>query len=203
MTAAPKSGHAISRDRIWDTSSQEERERIKEFWLSLSEEERRSLVKVEKEAVLRKMKEQQKHSCSCTVCGRKRTAIEEELEVLYDAYYQELEQYANNQQGGLPSMPPPRRYGPLTSTHHSNHGLPHPRMLDNYQPHPPPKGSVEELPDDEDEEDEFSDEDDEEYSDEEMEPDTRGPAADFFNFGNSLTVQGEEWPISRDSLTVG
>ena len=39
------------------------------------------------------MKEQQKHSCSCTVCGRKRTAIEEELEVLYDAYYEELEQY--------------------------------------------------------------------------------------------------------------
>jgi hypothetical protein len=82
-------------DRIWNTSTQEERERIKEFWLSLKEDERKSLVKIEKEAVLRKMKEQQKHSCSCTVCGRKRTAIEEELEVLYDAYYEELEQYAN------------------------------------------------------------------------------------------------------------
>jgi hypothetical protein len=81
-------------DRIWNTSSQEERERIKEFWQSLGEEERKSLVKIEKEAVLRKMKDQQKHSCSCTVCGRKRTAIEEELEVLYDAYYEELEQYA-------------------------------------------------------------------------------------------------------------
>ena len=49
-----------------------ERERIKEFWLGLGEEERRALVKVEKEAVLKKMKEQQKHSCSCAVCGRKR-----------------------------------------------------------------------------------------------------------------------------------
>jgi hypothetical protein len=85
----------ISKDRIWNTSTNEERERIREFWLSLGEEERKSLVKIEKEAVLRKMKEQQKHSCSCTVCGRKRTAIEEELEVLYDAYYEELEQYAN------------------------------------------------------------------------------------------------------------
>ena len=47
------------------------------------------------DAVLRKMKEQQKHTCSCSVCGRKRTAIEEELEGLYDAYYQELETFAN------------------------------------------------------------------------------------------------------------
>lgn len=81
------------KDRIWNTSTVEERERIREFWLSLGEDERKSLVKIEKEAVLRKMKEQQKHSCSCSVCGRKRTAIEEELEVLYDAYYEELEQY--------------------------------------------------------------------------------------------------------------
>jgi hypothetical protein len=34
------------------------------------------LVKVEKTAVLRKMKEQQKLSCSCAVCGRKRTELE-------------------------------------------------------------------------------------------------------------------------------
>lgn len=30
--------------------------------------------------------------------GFRRTAIEEELEILYDAYYEELEQYANHQQ---------------------------------------------------------------------------------------------------------
>ena len=62
-------------NKIWSTSSTEERERIKEFWLGLSEEERRSLVKIEKEAVLRKMKEQQKHSCTCAVCGRKRFVV--------------------------------------------------------------------------------------------------------------------------------
>ncbi|KAK6528938.1 Stress response protein nst1, variant 2 [Orbilia ellipsospora] len=89
--SARKDAQKSSKDRIWNTSTSEERERIKVFWLSLGEEERRSLVKVEKEAVLKKMKEQQKHSCSCSVCGRKRTAIEEELEVLYDAYYEELE----------------------------------------------------------------------------------------------------------------
>ncbi|GAW09809.1 MFS general substrate transporter [Lentinula edodes] len=102
--------------KIWSTSSVEERERIKEFWLGLGEEERRNLVKIEKDTVLRKMKEQQKHSCSCAVCGRKRNAIEEELEVLYDAYYEELEQYANYQQRYVSSggtIPPPPGPGPF------------------------------------------------------------------------------------------
>ncbi|KAH0833925.1 salt tolerance down-regulator-domain-containing protein [Lanmaoa asiatica] len=58
--------------KIWSTSTTEERERIKQFWLGLGEDERRNLVKIEKDTVLRKMKEQQKHSCSCAVCGRKR-----------------------------------------------------------------------------------------------------------------------------------
>ena len=61
--------------KIWSTSTTEERERIKEFWLGLGEDERRNLVKIEKEAVLRKMKEQQKHSCMCAVCGRKRSVL--------------------------------------------------------------------------------------------------------------------------------
>jgi hypothetical protein len=64
------------RSDIWtSTNYTEERQRIREFWLQLSEEERRSLVKVEKEAVLRKMKEQQRHSCNCSVCGKKRYAL--------------------------------------------------------------------------------------------------------------------------------
>ena len=70
---APANTQSAKNNKIWSTSSTEERERIKEFWLGLGEEERRNLVKVEKEAVLRKMKEQQKHSCSCAVCGRKRS----------------------------------------------------------------------------------------------------------------------------------
>ncbi|RMZ75190.1 hypothetical protein DV738_g5611, partial [Chaetothyriales sp. CBS 135597] len=96
--AALRSAHRMG-DSLWNPSTQAERENIKQFWLGLGEDERRSLVKIEKEAVLRKMKEQQKHSCSCSVCGRKRTAIEEELEVLYDAYYEELEQFANHNPG--------------------------------------------------------------------------------------------------------
>ncbi|EPQ30909.1 uncharacterized protein PFL1_01807 [Pseudozyma flocculosa PF-1] len=102
--------------RIWSTSSIEERDRIKEFWLGLSERDRRELVKLEKETVLKKMKDQQKHGCTCAVCGRKRSAIEDELEVLYDAYYDELEEYANHQQrwqssGG--TIPPPPGPGPF------------------------------------------------------------------------------------------
>lgn len=57
-----------------------ERERIRDFWLGLKEQERRALVKVEKEAVLRKMKEQQRSGCSCAVCGRKR-CVSSRLEV--------------------------------------------------------------------------------------------------------------------------
>lgn len=188
------------KDRIWNTSTAEERERIKDFWLSLGEEERRSLVKVEKEAVLRKMKEQQKHSCSCSVCGRKRTAIEEELEVLYDAYYEELEQYANQQQTNKylgahipspphgtyansipPPPPPPTGPPPIHHTHQNHH--------------------VEELDDDEseDEEEEYDDEDDED--DEDVLEGSLAPSEprpDFFNFGNSLTVQGAIAPDNTE-----
>ena len=188
-TETHRPANHVSKDRIWNTSTAEERERIKEFWLSLGEEDRRSLVKVEKEAVLKKMKEQQKHSCSCTVCGRKRTAIEEELEVLYDAYYEELEQYANKQQisleDGAPMMPPPRMYPhPMASIPPSQH------------PHVPnrrsSRGRIQEIGDDDRaiEDDEYSDEEDNELSEDDVEEEAIGPANDFFNFGNSLTVQG-------------
>lgn len=185
--AALRSAHKMSNanDHIWNTSTQAERENIKQFWLELGEDERRSLVRVEKEAVLRKMKEQQKHSCSCSVCGRKRTAIEEELEVLYDAYYSELEQYANRGDAGSDSprsMPPPRTPIPYRGSHH---------MAGAY----PVQGRIHELGDDGeelDDEDDYDDEDDEDaYSDEEDYDDHLPPGpADFFQFGNSLTVKG-------------
>jgi hypothetical protein len=200
-------GPGISKEKIWNTSSQEERERIKEFWLSLGEDERKSLVKVEKDAVLKKMKEQQKHSCSCTVCGRKRTAIEEELEVLYDAYYEELEQYANHQgDGGPPMMPPPRRFGAMSGLQPPN------RLPPAFNSQQPSRGRiVEQLGDDEDEDDEgeedYSDEegDEEDYSEgeDEEEPEEiprNQHASDFFNFGNSLTVQGGILTVADDLL---
>ncbi|KAI9929135.1 Stress response protein nst1 [Aspergillus wentii] len=200
-----------AKDRsIWNTSTQEERENIKTFWLELGEEERRQLVKVEKDAVLRKMKEQQKHSCSCTVCGRKRTAIEEELEVLYDAYYEELEQYANNNQGsfekGPPIVPPPRLYHPPLRSPGQ-----HTRTQGQFHPS---RGRVQELPEEEEEEEEEEedleeeydedDEDDEPYSDEDdddlEDEDTRAARADFFAFGNSLTVKDGILTVADDLL---
>ncbi|KAJ9503130.1 Stress response protein nst1 [Exophiala xenobiotica] len=183
--AAMRASHKLSSsDHIWNTSTQAERENIKQFWLELGEEERRSLVKVEKEAVLRKMKEQQKHSCSCSVCGRKRTAIEEELEVLYDAYYEELEQFANHNTD-LPNVPPM-----MAPPRPSFKRVAHP-MAGSY----PSRGRVHEV-DDEDEdledEDEYDDEDEEAYSDEDDYDDHGLPPGppDFFQFGNSLTVKG-------------
>jgi hypothetical protein len=200
---AMRSGHApiphgmrSGSKNIWNTSTEEERERIREFWLSLGEDERKSLVKIEKEAVLRKMKEQQKHSCSCTVCGRKRTAIEEELEVLYDAYYEELEQYAHHQQD-VGSFIPEANYGYASSA-------PHPRPILNTQQ---PPGAY----DDDDEEEEYDspeeEEEDSETYDSEISSEGDGYSSgersippnhdpqDFFRFGSSLQVKGMHTPV--------
>lgn len=183
----PPPGHKRigQQQNIWNTTTQQERQNIKDFWLSLSEEERKSLLKIEKEAVLRKMKQQQKHSCSCTVCGRKRTAIEEELEVLYEGYYEELEQYAHHDQPPLPAtdgmLPAPL----------SQAKRPHP--LAAPPPNPNPNHRASQMLEHLDEEDDLSEEDeeysDEEYSEEELEP-PRGAVPDFFNFGQNLTVKG-------------
>ncbi|KAF4550849.1 Salt tolerance down-regulator-like protein [Elsinoe fawcettii] len=192
-TMPSQRGKNVKQDSIWNTSTQEERERIKEFWLSLSEDDRKSLLKIEKNAVLAKMKEQQKHSCSCTVCGRKRVAIEEELEVLYDAYYEELAQYANRPEdlgqtmldsgrAPLPQAPahtlPPR---PLNTGH-----MPHHRtsrvteIIDDDQPYS-----------DEEDEEIYSDEE-EIYSDEDDYDDDIPPGigSGFFDFGQNLQVKG-------------
>jgi hypothetical protein len=68
----PNSAFAQQKEDIWFSSDAAEKERIREFWLELSEDDRRALVKLEKEAVLKKMKEQQRSNCSCNVCGRKK-----------------------------------------------------------------------------------------------------------------------------------
>lgn len=220
-------------NKIWSTNSSEERERIKEFWLGLGEDERRALVKIEKETVLKKMKEQQKHSCSCAVCGRKRfvvcqclaekfsltpspsifsrflshlqllldavhfdlvrSAIEEELEVLYDAYYEELEQYANYQQqyassGG--TMPPPPGPGPFPgSVELDKNGVVVSPGHTKSQP-PPPRGKTDppvngrtrlpesEFNEDDGEADDYEDEDYEDDEEEEDEDDEDDPEGD-------------------------
>ncbi|KPI34327.1 Stress response protein nst1 [Cyphellophora attinorum] len=183
--AALRSAHRMSTD-LWNPTTQNERDQIKEYWLQLGEDERRNLVRIEKEAVLKKMKEQQKHSCSCSVCGRKRTAIEEELEVLYDAYYEELEQFANPVPGE--TLPPPNSYP--TRPRHQIPGA--------YSS----SGRVQELDDDEEEElnseedfdSEFDPDDDLDYA--ALPP---GPR-DFFNFGNSLQVKDGILTVADDLL---
>jgi Salt tolerance down-regulator len=188
------------RDTLWNSDSK--REQIKEFWQSLSEDERKSLVKIEKDAVIKTMKEQQKHSCSCTVCGRKRTAIEEELEVLYDAYYNELEEYESFHAGlansglipysrnsdqpanrsPLLNMPPP------LAPPHSSRPPPHLPPLEN-------QNSDDAYEDDEDfEDDDLSEESDEDYDEFYEDPmaqeDVQEITQSLFNFGNSLQVKG-------------
>lgn len=188
---------AQSTARAWSSSSAEERERIKEFWLGLNERERKNLIKIEKDGVLRKMKEQQKHGCSCAVCGRKRSSIEDELEVLYDAYYDELEQYAHDQQKYVESggqVPPPPGPGPFPGSVAldsqgavigGNAITKPPSKRQHQHTHPPPVSRTkaalppedddaydEDLEDD-DYEDEYEYEDEEDEEDELDEPDVK------------------------------
>ena len=80
-----------SASSVWDADADKtEQEKLREFWIGLKEDERRELVKIEKHAILKEMKGQQRYICSCSVCGRRREVLEEELEMLYDAYYDEL-----------------------------------------------------------------------------------------------------------------
>jgi salt tolerance NST1 family regulator len=195
----PSSGHTAqvpfgdSRGRIWNTSSQEEQQRIKDFWNSLSESERKSLVKIEKDAVIKTMKDQQKHSCSCSVCGRKRNAIEEELEVLYDAYYNELEQYdffhSRLNYAGLEALAE-KNLSQLKNRSHLD-GMP--PIGQNLPPSRPQMPLPDEYDDDDyDDEDELNEDSDGDYSfDLVDEPESmQQVASDLFQFGNSLTVKG-------------
>ncbi|KAI8912248.1 hypothetical protein DFJ77DRAFT_467472 [Powellomyces hirtus] len=190
---ASDAGHNHRHPDIWYKSDAEEKQRIREFWLQLGEEERRALVKLEKEAVLKKMKEQQKQTCSCSVCGRKRTVIEEELEILYDAYYEELENFANDQGGKSSngSSPSPRQSESSSSSYR-----PPP-------PPPPPIGRIEhEMRAEDGEDDEDDEDDDEDYVDEDDEDDydEHDPSESIFEFGSSLTVKGGILTVADDFL---
>lgn len=59
---------------IWSNNLNrtEERKLIHQFWLELSEDERKSLILIEKEAVINKIKDQQKNTCNCSICGKTR-----------------------------------------------------------------------------------------------------------------------------------
>ncbi|KAI9278378.1 salt tolerance down-regulator-domain-containing protein [Phascolomyces articulosus] len=206
-------------DEFWsNTSNTEERQKIREFWLQLREDERRSLVKVEKEAVLRKMKEQQRHSCNCSVCGKKRTAIEDELEVLYDAYYEELEQYANNQQHS--------RNNPLAGSYPPSETMYEDDYLDTNghfcQDDDEDDDEDEDYDDEDEDEDEMYDDEDDDDDDDDVSQSDRSDipsddddvqynghmtrtasfnnSIDHLNFGNSLTVKGGILTVADDLL---
>ncbi|KAI8647462.1 salt tolerance down-regulator-domain-containing protein [Parasitella parasitica] len=210
-------------DNFWSiTNNTEERQKIREFWLQLGEDERRSLVKVEKDAVLRKMKEQQKHNCNCSVCGKRRAAIEDELEVLYDAYYEELEQYANHQR---------QTRDPLDEEDDDEEDEDDEDLDDEDLDDEDDDEDDNDDDDDDDDDDEDDDEEDEEDEDFEDADDddeiiTRPPIAtyaersrfeemahirhtalsrasangDHFSFGNSLTVKGGILTVADDLL---
>ncbi|TPX49209.1 hypothetical protein SeMB42_g01330 [Synchytrium endobioticum] len=185
--------HSSKPSDVWYKSDAEEKLRIREFWLDLTEDERRALVKLEKEAVLKKMKEQQKQTCSCSVCGRKRTVIEEELEILYDAYYEELENFTHDQarNNGRKAVPHPH-----THTHQHHHNLHH----HHHHHHHASRRHSRSGSASRDSYNEESEEDDEEEEDDEYE-ESDGSGSGIFEFGNSLTVKdGNILTVADDFL---
>lgn len=72
---------------LWDTGDLEERDNLKNFWISLTDEKRKEIICIDKTEVLEKVQQEQKISCTCKSCGRKRSALERQMELLYDTYY--------------------------------------------------------------------------------------------------------------------
>ncbi len=179
--------------RVWQTSTSEERERIKEFWLDLNQDERQTLVTLEKDAVLKRMKEQQRHSCACAVCGRKRSAIEDELEVLYDSYYDELEAYAHHQaqyQSTQGAIPPPLGPGPFPGSvemDSSGHVVRPDHLAPTSRNEHRRKGDGAETEDD----DEY---DDEEYDDDDVGDDEEDAGSDEADNGDDDYEESQDRP---------
>lgn len=73
---------------IWESST-EGQKALKDFWLTLPKDEQRKLVSISKESVLQAIRDNDKVNCDCSLCGRKRNAIEKELEVMYESYCQD------------------------------------------------------------------------------------------------------------------
>ena len=122
---------------------------------------------------MKKMKEQQKHNCTCHACGRKRTVIEEELEILYDAYYEELENFSINGQSKKGNELPFRPNSPkLTSKGTQSHYRKTPGQMHRY--HYEAYGAS-------DDDDDF---------DESEEDSNQSDKGSIFEFGSGLTSKG-------------
>ncbi|WVW78857.1 hypothetical protein I302_100820 [Kwoniella bestiolae CBS 10118] len=180
--------------KIWTQSSAEDRENIRLFWLGLSEAERRDLLRIEKDAVLRKMKEQHRHSCGCAVCGRKKVNIEMELDQLYEQYYDELRSYAAEQRAAANGIkPPPSGAGPFPgSVEVDSSGVI--TRYDHRAPDPMGEHDHDDL--DGEESEEYDDED--EYGDED-ELDDEEIGSDEADVGDDLDDQHPPPPVSRQA----
>lgn len=90
-TSEEISGSRID-DNIWETSVVNERQRIREFWKGLSKEKQSEITTLNKEEFLEKFRNQ-RHVCSCSICGQRRNTAEQDLEDLYRIYYCQLSTY--------------------------------------------------------------------------------------------------------------
>ncbi|CAD1809676.1 Salt tolerance down-regulator family protein [Candida parapsilosis] len=99
---------------LWDSSSVEEQEKLKEFWESLAEPQKLELVKIDKESIMKMFKNETRqhlqqlsqqqngstsngggnsssqNNCTCKYCGRRNHLIEEELESIYDNHFDDI-----------------------------------------------------------------------------------------------------------------
>ena len=88
---------------------------IHEFWQQLSDQERTDLSRVPKDELPKRMKEQQKYTCTCNVCIRRRIVVEEELNTLYGQFLADMVDVQNG--GGGPAVEPPPRNGEFSVAH--------------------------------------------------------------------------------------
>ena len=158
-----------SLENVWNITKSEERNQIKAFWISLSDEERKSLLVLEKNSVLKTMRETSaRQTCSCTICGRRRIAIEAELESMYEQYFNDL------QECGCPSCQGKDQH---------NDRFPHNMPADR-------NGALHDEG-----YDEVDDDDDDLYTDDGYREALRGPtghsvASEMFHLGQNLAVKG-------------
>jgi hypothetical protein len=176
-------------ENLWNLTKSEESEQIKVFWESLTYPERKALLVVEKNSVLKTMREtSQKQTCSCTICGRRRSAIEAELELLYEQYFHELQEYAKDaaRNPAKPGLPPPC----LIEVNQRTSRFPN--II------PSPGNGV--LPADD------YDEDEDDYCDDGYQEALRGPsgynvASEMFHLGQNLAVKGKSAMLLLQTLT--
>jgi protein LTV1 len=86
-----KTTKAAHDNGLLPTDPDELNQKLGEYWNELSVERKKDLLNLERDSVFKIMRDQQKITCNCSVCDRKRSIIEQELKKLYDTYYEGIE----------------------------------------------------------------------------------------------------------------